>query len=217
MSTDPATTATPPTTPPAPAAPGTAPASPPTDPAAPVVDPAVATATAQKAAGVVPPTTPTDPPKAIEYDLKLSEHSPLTDSDTERILAEAKAEGLSKEAAQALIAREEKAIDDYEDKRNEHVEKIRAGWLGEVEADPEIGGANFKESVELSQRVLKNFGSEKLLKVLEETGFGNHPEIVRVFSTIGKNIADDKFVKGNSQLPAPQSTKDVLYGETSPD
>jgi len=151
-------------------------------------------------------------PKAPEkYDLKLSEDSPLDASDVERISAYAKEKGLSNEVAQEMLEREEAAIVSYRDAQMQEVEEIRAKWLEEAENDKEIGGDEFKKNVTLAKRVIDKFGSKEFKETLKDTGFGNHPEVVRVFVRIGKAMSDDQFVTAKSQVGGKKSAADILY------
>jgi len=45
---------------------------------------------------------------------------------------------------------------------------------------------------------------------LDQTGMGNHPELVRTFAQIGKAISEDKIHMGN-QSHGERSAADILY------
>jgi len=155
---------------------------------------------------------PTVPEK---YDLKLSDDSNLDASDIERISAYAKEKGLSNDAAQEMVAQEEAAIDSYKDSQMQEVEGIRAKWLEESENDKEIGGEDFKQNVELAKRVIDRFGSDDFKETLKDTGFGNHPEVVRVFVRIGQAMSEDQLILAKSQTTTQKSAADVLYPTTA--
>ena len=44
-------------------------------------------------------------------------------------------------------------------------------------------------------------------------GIGNHPELVKVFVNIGKQISEDAFVEGKTKA-APKSAAEIIYGDT---
>ena len=52
--------------------------------------------------------------------------------------------------------------------------------------------------VDIAKKSLEAFGSDSLKSLLQETGFGNHPEIIRFMYRAGKAISEDSYV-GNSQ------------------
>lgn len=147
-----------------------------------------------------------------KYDIKVAEDSLLGDEDVERIAAQAKELGLTNEEAQELADMESDAVGRYQEKLDKKVEDIRAGWLKAAEKDKEIGGDAFKENVENSKRVIDKFGTDEFKKALEETGFGNHPEVIRLFSRIGKLMADDKMVFSREQSSGEKPIEEVFYG-----
>ncbi len=157
-----------------------------------------------------------DDSKAPEsYDLKLPEDSLLDPSDVERISSYAKEKGLSTEAAQELLTREEEAVGRYHEGQIEHVEKVRAEWIKEAEADPEIGGDDFNQNSELARRVVARFGTEEFKELVNSTGFGNHKELVRFCVRIGKLMSDDQLVPAKPQSGGKEkSAQDVLYDNT---
>lgn len=159
-----------------------------------------------------PPEKPVVPEK---YELKKPDGSLLGDKAVETISSYAKEKGLSNEQAQSLLERESSAVKSFfEEQQTKHNQQVDA-WVGEVKADKEIGGEGYKQNVELASRVIKRFGSESLVKQLNETGFGNHPELVRVFARIGKSMTSDQLVVGGG-TPAPKrEMADRFYGSTT--
>lgn len=133
-----------------------------------------------------------------EYDLKLPEDSQLDPSVTEEIADFAREQGFSNEQAQALLDRESNAVASYIEAQDEQVKEIRESWLGTSEKDKEIGGDGFKENVELAKRAVDKYGSDEFRQALDETGFGNHPEVLRTFVRIGKAMGEDNIVSPGS-------------------
>lgn len=84
------------------------------------------------------------------------------------------------------------------------------GWADAARADPEIGGAKFTEHLAAAQAALRQFQSPALVAMLNETGVGNHPEMIRLLAKVGRAIGEDKLVTGNA--PARErTTAEVLY------
>lgn len=203
MSTDQTATATNNTE----AAPQTAPVS--TEVPAPVVS--------EAAPAVTPPTeksestqTPVVPEK---YELKLSEGSLLAPEAVQKIEEFAKANKLSQEKAQELLTREETLIKSHVDSQlNAHNERIES-WKVAASKDKEIGGEAFGQNAELAKRAVEKFGSAELKQMLDATGFGNHPEVIRVFARIGKAMSEDKIISGGAPPSAPKkSIAEKFYG-----
>lgn len=94
-------------------------------------------------------------------------------------------------------------------------EKARAwgdqveAWHAEIVADPKLGGANLPATTEACARVMARYGTPELKDLLNHTGFGNHPVLVRMFAAIGAELAPDAFVNdGRAAAPNPLA---VLY------
>lgn len=77
--------------------------------------------------------------------------------------------------------------------------------------DPEIGGAKFHESLRLAKAGIRRFDSEgSLSKILNETGFGSHPEVVRFMHRVGKAFAETSMVTG-AKPKRELSTAELFY------
>ena len=110
----------------------------------------------------------------------------------------AKKFNLPQEGAQELIDLQAEFLADQNTQNVATWAKMRADWLEESKADKEIGGQQFDEKVEFSKRALRKFGTPKLVELLETYGLGNHPEIIRFNSRIGKDIGEDDITSGGS-------------------
>lgn len=153
-------------------------------------------------------------PKAVEsYDLKLPEGSKLKPERVEDIKTYAKAKGLSSEAAQELLQREASLVDGYYSELLTEHQKITESWKQEVVKDSEIGGEKMNENIQLAQRALERWATPKLIQELESTGYGNHPEVIRLLTRIGKAMSNDKMVSANSQTGGVKSYEERLYGK----
>lgn len=208
----PATTpVTPPATPPGtpPALPATPPSTP--DPKAPATPPAASAPPATPPATPTPPVAPVVPEK---YNLTLPKDSPLDPKALARIEANAKAQGLSQEAAEKELARENEAVSEFHNHQKETLKQAQSTWVDAGRADPEIGGEAFKQNVELAKRVVSRFGTDAFKSELEKTGLGNHPELLRVFTRIGKSMREDQLVIPSAQAGGNKSTEEILYNHT---
>ena len=82
---------------------------------------------------------------------------------------------------------------------------LQTQWQEITRADSEVGGANLEASLSNARSAINTFGSAELMGLLNESGWGNHVEFIRMLSRIGKAVKEDKFVFGNS---APQPSRD---------
>lgn len=86
----------------------------------------------------------------------------------------------------------------------------RDAWAAAVKADKDIGGANFQANIESAQRALARFGGDELKSLLNSTGLGNHPALVKMFVAVGKQIREDNPEYGASTT-GRKSTAEVFY------
>lgn len=147
-----------------------------------------------------------------EFELKKPENFALDDEAFEGIANFAKEQGLSKEQAEAVVKRENQLFID----QMQALDDRKAEWAQMAQDDKEIGGKALKEHAELAKRVVKTFGSESLFDELDKTGFGNHPEVIKLFSRVGKLLSEDDFVHPDGKTTVREkSMEDVFYGETT--
>lgn len=96
----------------------------------------------------------------------------------------------------------------------EVLKAAREQWATEVRADKEIGGEAFEANLATAKKAVDQFVSPELKTMLNETGLGNHPELIRTFVKIGKAIKEDGFVGGRGMGAAQtQSMAQRLYGK----
>jgi hypothetical protein len=57
-------------------------------------------------------------------------------------------------------------------------------------------GVKFDEKVNFARLALREFGNDGLSGLLEQTGLGSHPEVVKFFAKIGEGLADHRAVSG---------------------
>jgi hypothetical protein len=157
----------------------------------------------------------TEGAKEPTYDLKLSENSLLDQKRLEDVVAYAKANKLTPEQAQGLLSREEALVKSAVDEHNNAIAKQTEEWKQASLADKEIGGPEFNKNVEMAHRVLKDFGNDTINKFLEESGFGNHPDVLRMFVRLGKATAEDRIINPNVNGGNKKSLEDIFYGKTN--
>src|SRR5262249_11180165 len=119
------------------------------------------------------------------------------------------AAGLSHDAAQEAREYANGEVAAYREKLNtDWTTLTQKTWVDEAKTDPEIGGDKFTGAVAEAQRFLKLCADEGTIRFLEETGFGNHKQVIRMLSRAMKRIA------GESGGTPRKSDAEVLYGNT---
>lgn len=105
---------------------------------------------------------------------------------------------------------------------------LKAGWAKQVQDDPEIGGKNWAETEALAAKALDTFGApsvkdadgnetNEFRALLNETGLGNHPVLVRMFRQIGEKVGEDSDIVRTDVVPqAKLSRAEILYPNDVP-
>lgn len=86
-----------------------------------------------------------------------------------------------------------------------------AGWAKQAQDDKEIGGTAFGENVKVAQKAIAAFASPELKTLLDSTGLGNHPELLKFCMRIGKAIGEDTHNGTASAGGGQRSLADRLY------
>lgn len=89
------------------------------------------------------------------------------------------------------------------------------GWYGDYSKDVDMAGSQgiekatqelkktwgerFDANIGLTQRAVAKLGGVELQAVLDSTGLGNHPDIIRAFHRAGKMMEEHGYVQGEIQ------------------
>jgi hypothetical protein len=134
----------------------------------------------------------------------------------------AKEHGLSEDQAKAMLVRDQKIAQSLVDETTKSFkdmlteqEKLKSDWKRkeqeknrewhrELKADPNFGGENFKQNVQLADRTLEDFMPE-LKKELTDQGVVLRPSVMRGLARIGERLFQDtpRFEQGTAPNPPP--------------
>lgn len=183
-----------------------------------------APATAQPGDQTVAPTTDTKPEgdakpaeakpteaAPVEYDFKAPEGTTLNEEVIGEFKELAKEKNLPPEEAQKFVDLGVKAIQQAQARQAEALAQAQAKWAEDSRADKEFGGDALEANLSVAKRALDTFGSPELKKMLTESGLGNHPEIIRAFTRVGKAISEDKLVPGSTKPAGSKTAEQLLY------
>ena len=116
---------------------------------------------------------------------------------------------LSAEQVQKLVDFEAHASQEKEAQlAAEQREQIRQ-WAEQTKAP---FGTGLETAITFAWRAADAFGGPDLRNLLEETGLGNHPVIIRTLSGIGRAISEDACPGGKPSAPQDKTFAEALYG-----
>lgn len=120
----------------------------------------------------------------------------------------AKELNLSQENAQKLI---DKVSPVLEKQQLAKIEAVRTEWAEASKGDKEFGGDKLDVNIGVAKQSLDKFGTPALKEFLNITGLGNHPEMIRFFYRVGKDLSPDAFVGGHKEgdKPGPKNFNDL--------
>lgn len=145
-------------------------------------------------------------PESYE-DFKFADDQTLPEGLGDEIKSLAKDLNLSQEQAQKLAEFELKRTASDAESQKAHLEKLSSEWVTAAKTDKEFGGEKLTANLAVAKRGLDSFASPELKALLDASGFGNHPEVIRMFFKVGTQIsADGTFVGGNKGNEAPGYT-----------
>ena len=123
---------------------------------------------------------------------------------------------LPQDKAQSVL---DKLSEKAQERQLAKLEEAKAQWLADSKKDTEFGGDKLEENLGIAKKALDAFGSDLLKAMLNDSGLGNHPELIRFFFKVGKAISEDTFMGGHREGKGqPKTFNDMaalLYGNTS--
>ena len=158
-----------------------------------------------------PEEKPAEPEGAPEaYEFVPPEGHVLDDGVIGKFSEVAKELNLSQTNAQKVLDVMAPAI---AERQQAALQTMTAEWADSARADKEFGGDKLDENLAIAKTALEKFATPEFRTLLNDTGLGNHPEVLRVFVRAGKAISPDTVVTGK-QAPAPADRLATLYDNT---
>ena len=126
-------------------------------------------------------------------------------------------------AGAATPDRQEPQVDPFAQRLREHEESQRqqwqeqvGQWRKEVTEDPQLGGANLPVTVARAQLALDRFDDGKRIgQLLEQTGYGNNPDVLRFFNRLADALMEDGLVQGQAGGAMPPLEERMYAGWSS--
>jgi len=78
-----------------------------------------------------------------------------------------------------------------------HEQQVQA-WEEASRNDPDFGGEKLQENLAIANRALEAYDPQgEIRAMLAETGYGNHPDLIRFMLAIGRDLAPDRMVSAS--------------------
>jgi hypothetical protein len=149
------------------------------------------------------------PAEEVDYTFELPEGVELDAKSMDEFKAMAKELKLPKEAAQKMVD----LAAQREQSRIETHAKTVADWAESVKADKEIGGDKLAANLAVARKALE-LGPPELKDLLNASGLGNHPAVVKWALAVGKALSEDNFVPAGNPVDVQGSIASRLYSAT---
>lgn len=165
----------------------------------------------QNAGEILPqPQTDTDQDPPSYDGLVLPEGTSVAPETLQAFKALAREINLTPEQAQRLVDYEAAlAVSGFQNAAEEKRQTLER-WEQQTRA---LYGAKLEEELSFALRAANAFGGPELRALLEDTGLGNHPVIIRTLSSVGKLIGEDSFPGGKPAAPQDKTFAEALYGK----
>ena len=131
------------------------------------------------------------PPEGLELD-------PVVMGKFEEL---ARKRNLSQDDAQEFISELTPLIaKQNEETINVFAKRASDEWAAASKADKELTAGNFDENRAIAKTAFDVYGTPELAQLLNDSGLGNHPEVLRWALRVGKTLpSDSRHVQGQSQ------------------
>jgi hypothetical protein len=106
-----------------------------------------------------------------------------------------------------------KTLDRAEQAITQRAVSQRKEWNDAFEDDPELGGANKAKTIADAERAFNHYGIKPdtgIRQLLNESGIGNHPEMIGFIARVGRDLAEGSFERGDA-APTPKTPEQSLY------
>lgn len=149
--------------------------------------------------------TQQDPPQDPYKDLSLPDGAAVDEKEMASYKNLAKELNLTPESAQAIL--------DFEAKRlSAGAAAAATAWQEQVKQEH---GDKLPIVMATCARAINQFGGDELRTLLDQTGLGNHPILVRAFYQAGSLLKEDKQAGSNGTAKADVTFAQALYGNRS--
>ena len=145
--------------------------------------------------------------KPEPYELEAPEGYPIPADKLKSLTAHFNEIGLTREQAEKQIEYMSRQYAEFQESQKSQ----RSAWISEIKGDKEFGGEKFKETVADAKRALAQFDDDGSIRgMLNETGYGDNPAIIKIFAKVGRALAEDRII-GKAREITEKPLEERLY------
>ena len=152
----------------------------------------------------------TEQPQDPYAEVSLPENSSLNAQGLAALKQAACEVNLPVAALQKWVSLEENRSQSLAEKATQQNREQLENWARQTQ---QAFGPAWQEEVSKAVRAADVFGGPELRKLLEETGLGNHPVMVRTFHTVATRICEDVSAGGAASATTDKTFTQALYGK----
>ena len=157
----------------------------------------------------------------------------MNDEQVSDVTTFAKDLGLDQAGAQKAVDKPLEMMGKVRDRGMQAQEAMHSEWATETRNDKEFGGSNLSENIAGARKAMNSFSEPavndgkpvlhqdgpmkgqqmtEMEVFMNDSGWGNHPAVIRVFHRISKAMSEDSFVTGSLAPPSTKKTQaEVMY------
>jgi len=118
---------------------------------------------------------------------------------------------LTQEQAQQLVDFESNVKAEENQRQQGAWDELQDTWKKASENDKEFGGDGLDSNLAIAKKGRDAFGDKEFNEMLEVTGVGNHPEMIRFLFKIGKLVSEDKILQGSGSASGSATQAERLF------
>jgi len=145
-------------------------------------------------------------------DFKIPEGMELDKGLLEKSIPVLKELNLSQEQAQKLVDLQTQFSTKYAENAAKAWKDTVDKWVGDAKSDKEFGGAKFNDSIVVAKDAINKFGGPGFKEMLDFTGIGNHPEMIRFLVKVGNLAKEDGIFHGSNSGGGKDPAKIMFPG-----
>ena len=150
-----------------------------------------------------------EPGKSEPYTLTAPEGYPISEKELSDFNRHCLEVGMTREQAEKSL----EMLHSNFKSMQEQFEAQRRDWGKEIKSDKEFGGEHFSASVADAKKALAQFDADGAVRtMLDATGYGDNPAVIRLFARIGRALGEDKMIGGRG-TGSEKSLAERLYPE----